>query len=109
MKQKAYPVLFISNAGKLPANDLERRVASVQAGVHFAKTWGLAGLCLASEPLMLYPELIGDIKRSGLLCASYGPQNSIPENVLVSFEFPLPGNICQPQGCHHFDAAGLLN
>ncbi|KAI8949595.1 Glycerophosphoryl diester phosphodiesterase family-domain-containing protein [Xylaria longipes] len=83
IKQKAYPVLFISNAGKLPASDLERRVASLQAGVHFAKTWGLAGLCLASEPLMLCPELIGDIKRSGLLCASYGPQNSIPENVLV--------------------------
>ncbi|KAI0459625.1 Glycerophosphoryl diester phosphodiesterase family-domain-containing protein [Xylaria acuta] len=83
IKQKAYPVLFISNAGKLPANDLERRVASVQAGVHFAKTWGLAGLCLASEPLILCPELIGDIKRSGLLCASYGPQNSIPESVLI--------------------------
>ncbi|KAJ8122752.1 hypothetical protein ONZ43_g1131 [Nemania bipapillata] len=83
IKQKAYPVLFISNAGKLPTNDFERRVASVQAGVHFAKTWGLAGLCLASEPLMLCPELIGDIKRSGLLCASYGPQNSVPENVLI--------------------------
>ncbi|TGJ79060.1 hypothetical protein E0Z10_g9704 [Xylaria hypoxylon] len=82
IKQKAYPVLFISNGGKLPTNDFERRVASVQAGLHFAKTWGLAGICLASEPLMLCPELIGDIKRSGLLCASYGPQNSIPENVL---------------------------
>ncbi|KAI1120206.1 Glycerophosphoryl diester phosphodiesterase family-domain-containing protein [Nemania abortiva] len=83
IKQKAYPVLFISNGGKLPTNDFERRVASVQAGVHFAKTWGLAGLCLASEPLMLCPELINDIKRSGLLCASYGPQNSLPENVLI--------------------------
>ncbi|KAI1144823.1 Glycerophosphoryl diester phosphodiesterase family-domain-containing protein [Nemania diffusa] len=83
IKQKAYPVLFISNGGKLPTNDFERRVSSVQAGMHFAKTWGLAGLCLASEPLMLCPELIGHIKRSGLLCASYGPQNSIPENVLI--------------------------
>ncbi|KAI0427179.1 Glycerophosphoryl diester phosphodiesterase family-domain-containing protein [Xylaria sp. FL1042] len=83
IKQKAYPILFITNAGKLPTNDFERRVASVQAGVQFAKTWGLAGLCLASEPLMLCPELIGDIKRSGLICASYGPQNSIPGNVLV--------------------------
>ncbi|KAI1176157.1 Glycerophosphoryl diester phosphodiesterase family-domain-containing protein [Nemania sp. FL0916] len=83
LKQKAYPVLFISNAGKLPTNDFERRVSSVQAGVHFAKTWGLAGLCFASEPLMLCPELIGDVKRSGLLCASYGSQNSIPENVII--------------------------
>lgn len=90
IKQKAYPVLFISNGGKLPTNDFERRVSSVQAGMHFAKTWGLAGLCLASEPLMLCPELIGHIKRSGLLCASYGPQNSIPENVLVSFVSSFP-------------------
>ncbi|KAI0143092.1 Glycerophosphoryl diester phosphodiesterase family-domain-containing protein [Xylariaceae sp. FL1272] len=83
LKQKAYPILFISNAGKLPANDLERRAASVQAGVHFAKTWGLSGLCLASEPLMLCPDLIGVIKRAGLLCASYGGQNSVPENVQI--------------------------
>ncbi|KAJ8129714.1 hypothetical protein O1611_g3914 [Lasiodiplodia mahajangana] len=89
IKQKAYPVLFISNGGKLPTNDHERRVASVQAGVHFAKTWGLAGLCLASEPLMLDPELIGDIKCDGLLCASYGPQNSVPGNVLIQKEAGL--------------------
>ncbi|KAI0545791.1 Glycerophosphoryl diester phosphodiesterase family-domain-containing protein [Xylaria curta] len=83
MKQKAYPVLFITNAGKLPAIDFERRAASVQAGVHFAKTWGLAGIVFASEPLILCPELIGDVKRAGLICASYGTQNSIPENVLI--------------------------
>ncbi|KAJ2991268.1 hypothetical protein NUW58_g2573 [Xylaria curta] len=89
IKQKAFPVLFVSDAGKPHANDLEKRVASFQAGLHFAKRWGLAGLCLASEPLILCPELIRYVKSSGLLCASYGPQNSIPENVLVSVELHL--------------------
>ncbi|KAI0012383.1 Glycerophosphoryl diester phosphodiesterase family-domain-containing protein [Xylariaceae sp. FL0662B] len=89
IKQKAYPVLFISNAGKLPANDLEKRVASVQAGVHFAKRWDLAGLCLASEPLLLCPELIEVIKSSGLLCASFGPLNSIPRIAQIQKEAGL--------------------
>ncbi|EXJ77751.1 hypothetical protein A1O3_09980 [Capronia epimyces CBS 606.96] len=80
LKQHKYPVMFITNAGKPPDKDKEVRTASVQAAVHFANLWSLAGVCFASEPLILCPRLIAYTKSRGLGCASYGPLNNVPEN-----------------------------
>ena len=83
-KQGTYPVMFITNAGKLPASDLDMRASSLQAAVRFAKRWALAGVVFASETLILCPRLVGYVKRSGLVCGSYGALNNIPENSKVS-------------------------
>ncbi|KAJ6023681.1 hypothetical protein N7540_004478 [Penicillium herquei] len=83
IKQQSYPVMFITNAGKLPASDLERRACSLQAAVKFSKRWKLAGIVFASDILLLCPRLVGYVKQSGFVCGSYGPLNNIPENVRV--------------------------
>ncbi|KAI1085612.1 GDPD-domain-containing protein [Whalleya microplaca] len=80
LKQKAYPVMFITNAGKLPIEDKETRAASLQAAVQFAKRWNLAGVVFACETLLLCPRLVRLVKNSGLICASYGLLNNIPQN-----------------------------
>ncbi|CAG8114749.1 unnamed protein product [Penicillium olsonii] len=84
-KQNIYPVMFITNAGKLPASDLDMRASSLQAAVRFAKRWDLAGVVFASETLILCPRLVGYVKRSGLVCGSYGTLNNVPENSKVSW------------------------
>ncbi|KAI0143595.1 Glycerophosphoryl diester phosphodiesterase family-domain-containing protein [Xylariaceae sp. FL1272] len=81
LKQKVYPVMFLTNAGKMPMNDLEKRAASLQVAVKFAKFWGLTGLVLHSEAFLLCPRLIGLVKSAGLVCASYGLRNNVPEDV----------------------------
>jgi glycerophosphodiester phosphodiesterase len=70
LKQKAYPVMFITNAGKLPMTDVEKRATSIQVAVQFAKLWNLAGIVLASEPFLLCPRLIGYVKSRGLVVSS---------------------------------------
>ncbi|KAJ5799446.1 uncharacterized protein N7518_001514 [Penicillium psychrosexuale] len=82
-KQDIYPVLFITNAGKLPMSDMEMRASSLQAAVRFSKRWNLAGIVFASETLILCPRLVGYVKRSGLVCGSYGSLNNIPENAKI--------------------------
>ncbi|RHZ48190.1 uncharacterized protein CDV56_100746 [Aspergillus thermomutatus] len=82
-KQRVYPVMFITNAGKPPVADLETRASSLQSAVRFAKRWSLSGVVFASETLISCPRLIGYVKQSGLVCGSYGLQNNIPENAKV--------------------------
>jgi glycerophosphodiester phosphodiesterase len=83
-KQQTYPVMFITNFGKLPASDLETRACSLQAAVRFSKRWNLAGIVFASDILLLCPRLVGYVKQSGLTCGSYGPLNNVPDHVRVS-------------------------
>ncbi|KAB8073559.1 GDPD-domain-containing protein [Aspergillus leporis] len=83
IKQRMYPVMFITNAGKPPMTDMEMRASSMQAAIRFAKRWGLAGIVFASETLIACPRLIGYVKSSGLVCGSYGTQNNIPQNAKV--------------------------
>ncbi len=83
LKQSAYPVLFITNAGKRPMADKERRAASLQTAMKFAKYWQLAGLVLACDAFLLCPRLISFVKNAGLACASYGLGNNEPENAKV--------------------------
>lgn len=84
VKQKAYPVMFITNAGKAPVHDKELRAASLQAAVHFARTWNLAGIVFACETLLYCPRLVAFVKNMGLICASYGLLNSEPKSARVS-------------------------
>ncbi|KAK7928393.1 ankyrin repeat-containing protein [Apiospora marii] len=83
LKQRAYPVMFISNVGKPPPSDLDKRAASIQTAVHFARHWGLAGVVFASEPFVLCPRLVRFVKNAGLICGTYGPQNNEPGHVKV--------------------------
>ncbi|KAK4447294.1 putative glycerophosphodiester phosphodiesterase [Podospora aff. communis PSN243] len=85
-KQQAYPVFFITNAGKLPMSDMEVRAASLQGAVHFAERWGLAGIVFACETLLLCPRLVGLVKGRGLVCATYGTPNNEPEMVKLQAE-----------------------
>lgn len=55
-KQDTYPVLFITNPGKLPMSDMEMRASSLQAAVRFSKRWVLAGIVFASETLIICPR-----------------------------------------------------
>ncbi|KAJ5472020.1 hypothetical protein N7539_008589 [Penicillium diatomitis] len=84
IKQRRYPVMFITNAGKLPASDMEMRACSVQAAVRLLKRWNLAGIFFASDILLLCPRLVGYVRHSGFVCGSYGSLNNVPENVTVS-------------------------
>ncbi|GBF61088.1 glycerophosphocholine phosphodiesterase [Trichophyton mentagrophytes] len=81
IKQKAYPIFFITNAGKLPIIDKEERAGSVQVAVRFATKWGLAGVVFASDVIVMCPQLVNYVKSKGLVCATYGPLNNIPESV----------------------------
>ncbi|PTB35681.1 hypothetical protein M441DRAFT_153098 [Trichoderma asperellum CBS 433.97] len=78
VKQKTYPVMFITNAGKVPMADKELRVASLQVGVQFARFWNLAGVVFACEALLYCPRLVQFVKNAGLVCASYGLLNNEP-------------------------------
>lgn len=83
MKQKAYPVCYITNAGKLPMSDMKVRAASIQTAVQFATRWNLAGVVFACDALILCPRLVGLLKVRGLVCATYGPLNHEPDMVEV--------------------------
>ncbi|OAA56895.1 Glycerophosphoryl diester phosphodiesterase [Cordyceps fumosorosea ARSEF 2679] len=80
LKQAAYPVLFITNAGKPPTADRELRAASLQAALRFARRWRLSGLVLACDAFLLCPRLVSLVRSEGLVCASYGVGNNEPAN-----------------------------
>ncbi|KAA8646328.1 uncharacterized protein ATNIH1004_007755 [Aspergillus tanneri] len=51
IKQQTYPIMFITNAGKPPMTDKEKRASSLQTAIRFAKRWNLTGIVFASEAL----------------------------------------------------------
>lgn len=75
--------MLITNAGKPPVTDMEIRGASLQAAIQFAKRWKLTGIVLAAQTFLLCPRLIRYVQGFGLVCASYGTVNNIPENAKV--------------------------
>ncbi|KAF2019458.1 GDPD-domain-containing protein [Aaosphaeria arxii CBS 175.79] len=83
IKQKSYPVLFITNAGKRPLSDKEKRAGSLQVAARFAKQWGLAGIVVAADSLVMCPRLIEFVKSQGLICGSYNGLNNEPANVQI--------------------------
>jgi glycerophosphodiester phosphodiesterase len=89
LKQSTYPIVFLSDGGKYEAFD--ERTTSLQNAVHFAKTWALQGIVLASEPLVSAPRLIQFVKDQGLYMSSYGAQNDDVELAKVRRHFdPRP-------------------
>lgn len=84
LKQSTYPVMFITNAGKVPMADKELRAASLQMAVHFARRWNLDGIVLACETFVYCPRFIKFVQNAGLLCASYGLLNNDPNIARVS-------------------------
>ncbi|PSN60503.1 GDPD-domain-containing protein [Corynespora cassiicola Philippines] len=81
IKQKSYPVLFITNAGKHPISDKDKRASSLQIAARFAKQWGLAGIIAAADSLIMCPRLVNLIKSQGLICGTYNGLNNEPANV----------------------------
>lgn len=81
IKQRAYPVIFITNAGKAPIRDMEVCAADLQGVVYFAERWGLAGVVFTCNSLLLCPRLVSLVKARGLICGTYREQNNQPDNV----------------------------
>ena len=80
-KQHVYPVFFMTESGQMPTSDA--RAGSLQEAVFFAKSWRLAGVISQSEPLVMSPQLVRYVKDAGLLCASWGGLNDVPEHAKV--------------------------
>jgi glycerophosphoryl diester phosphodiesterase len=76
-------VFFITNAGKPPLSDKEKRAGSLQNAARFAKQWGLAGIVVAADSLVMCPRLIDVVRFQGLVCGSYNGLNNEPANVKV--------------------------
>lgn len=77
-KQRTYPVLFL-NDSRVSGPPGDRRAASLQQALRFARRWRLAGVVMAAEPLVAAPALIRRlVKARGLFCASYGALNDVP-------------------------------
>lgn len=76
-KQQLYPVLFLTESGYIPTRDT--RAISFQEAVRFAKKWNLEGVVVRSQPLVASPMLVGLVKSSGLICASWGDLNNDPQ------------------------------
>ncbi|KAL8757211.1 MAG: hypothetical protein Q9184_004271 [Pyrenodesmia sp. 2 TL-2023] len=87
IKQQEYPVLFINKAGSVPIGDL--RASNLQQAIHFAKTWGLAGIVMLSDVFVLCPLLLRYAKSVGLVCGSYGNLNDDPACAKVQAEAGL--------------------
>ncbi|KAH0600756.1 hypothetical protein MHUMG1_01755 [Metarhizium humberi] len=83
VKQSAYPVMFITNAGKVPMQDQELRAASLQTAVHLARLWNLSGIVFACETFLHCPRLVQFVKNTGLICAPYGLLNNDPANAIA--------------------------
>ena len=67
-KQRAYPVLFITDAGAVSVS--EPVASSLQHALHFAKMCGLQGIVTSDLPLRLCPRLVGYVKYFGLACGA---------------------------------------
>ena len=81
IKQRDYPVLFLSKSGSIPVGDV--RCRGLQQSIQFAKRNGLAGIVMYAQPLVLCPRLVKYAKSAGLKCCSYGPMNNDPGNAKV--------------------------
>ncbi|KAK8175050.1 Glycerophosphoryl diester phosphodiesterase family-domain-containing protein [Phyllosticta citrichinensis] len=80
-KQRAFPILFITNGGKQPVEDHDVRAQSVRSAVRFARQWGLDGVVFAADVFDICPGLIRRVKSKGLRCGSYGGVNGDVEAV----------------------------
>ena len=95
-KQSRWPVAFLTDSGNSIQNDV--RATNLQEAVSFAQKWELDGVVLASEPLVLAPQLVEFVKRKKLFCATYGALNDEVEGVTVSMLSYGSQGICRTGG-----------
>ena len=81
-KQSRWPVAFLTDSGNWKLTDV--RTTNLQEAVSFARKWELDGVVLASEPLVLAPQLVGSVKGKEIVCATYGALNDEVDGVTVS-------------------------
>ncbi|KAH8784838.1 hypothetical protein F5882DRAFT_518383 [Hyaloscypha sp. PMI_1271] len=81
LKQSRWPVLFGNDSGNWQPTEV--RATTLQEGLSFAKKWNLDGLVLASEPFVYAPQLVGFVKGTGMVCATYGVLNDEVEGVVI--------------------------
>ncbi|CZT47712.1 uncharacterized protein RSE6_08306 [Rhynchosporium secalis] len=81
LKQSRWPVFFGNDSGNWQPTEI--RATNLQEGLNFAKKWHLDGLVLASEPLVLAPQLVGFVKEKGMVCATYGELNDEIDGVMI--------------------------
>lgn len=81
-KQPSIPIMFLTDAGSCAVGDI--RASSLQEAIRFASRWNLLGIVSHAEVFTNSPRLVGVVKRSGLVCVSYGTQNNDPKLVQVS-------------------------
>ncbi|RKP13152.1 hypothetical protein BJ684DRAFT_10476, partial [Piptocephalis cylindrospora] len=72
-KQAHYAVFLCTGAGFDPDRP---RDCSLREAVDFAKAHQLLGIMCAAQPLIQVPSLVGEVKATGLLLASYGQVNA---------------------------------
>ncbi|KAJ3151166.1 phosphate system positive regulatory protein pho81 [Geranomyces michiganensis] len=65
------------------AAERDPRCTSIKRAIRFAKASNLLGVVCEAAPLVQAPILIKTIKASGLLLATCGDANNLPENVRV--------------------------
>ncbi|KAI9780710.1 MAG: Glycerophosphocholine phosphodiesterase [Peltula sp. TS41687] len=87
IKQRHFPVLFLNDAGNFPTGDV--RASSLQEAIHFARSWDLSGIVMASEPFVMCPKLLKYARSLGLFCASYGALNNDPQSAKIQAEAGL--------------------
>ncbi|OAA79656.1 Glycerophosphoryl diester phosphodiesterase [Akanthomyces lecanii RCEF 1005] len=69
LKQSTYPVMFVTNAGKVPMADKELRAASLLMAVQFARRWNLDGIVLACETFVHCPRFIKFVQNADIIIA----------------------------------------
>lgn len=84
LKQPSIPVLFLTEGGTCKRADF--RASSLLEAIRFAKKWNLLGIVSECEPLIQCPRLVNVVKRSGLVCVTYGTGNNDPGNARLQLK-----------------------
>ncbi|KAL8830339.1 MAG: hypothetical protein Q9170_005775 [Blastenia crenularia] len=90
LKQRDYPILFLSKAGSIPVGDV--RCSGLQQSIRFAQSWSLAGIVMLSDPLVMCPRLIKYAESSGLRIQADGGLDVIIVDKVKLISTTLSGN-----------------
>lgn len=89
--QSRWPVMLLTDAAGDPGSEWEvhadPRRNGVRAAVATALQGGLAGIVTDSAPLFASPELVNEVRGTGLLLATWGRRNNDPGAVRTQAEW----------------------
>eukprot|EP00249_Psilotum_nudum_P005261 c18713_g1_i2 orf=613-990(+) len=91
MEQFTYPVFFLTDGGTIAYSDPRRN--SIEAAIEVCKTAGLQGIVSKVEAILQAPEMVNQIKRTGLCLLTYGELNNVPEAFCRQEELGVDGVI----------------